>query len=145
ALACDIRLAASGARLGLPHADFGLMPRDGGSQRLPRIVGRAKALEMLLTGAAIDADEAYRIGLVSRVVPPEQLLSDAEALARSIAEKGPIALRYVKEAVNKGLDLTMSQGLRLEADLYFLLQTTHDRTEGIRAFREKRPPQFKGE
>ncbi len=145
ALACDIRIAASGARLGLPHARLGLVPRDGGSQRLPRIVGRAKALEMLLTGEPVDADEAYRIGLVSKVVSLERLAGEAEALANSIASKGPVALRYVKEAVTKGMDLTLGQGLRLEADLYFLLQTTQDRAEGIRSFLEKRPPRFTGE
>jgi enoyl-CoA hydratase/carnithine racemase len=144
ALSCDIRLASSDAHFGLTQVAQGLIPMDGGTQRLPRIVGRGKALELLLTAAKINAKEALQIGLVSRVVPPEKLAGEAEALAEGIAAKGPIALRYLKEALTKGLDMTLEQGLRLEADLYFLLHTTSDRTEGIRAFREKRKPDFKG-
>ncbi len=144
ALSCDIRLASDKARFGLPQVSQGLIPMDGGTQRLPRIVGRGKALELLLTAETISADEALDIGLVSKVVPPADLAGEAEKLAETIAAKGPIALRYLKEAVNKGLDMTLEQGLRLEADLYFLLHTTADRTEGIRAFLEKRPPRFKG-
>jgi len=145
ALSCDIRLAVKGARLGFPQVAVGLIPMDGGTQRLSRIVGRGKALEMLFTGETVTAEEAYDIGLVNKVVERETLTSEAETLAANLAGKAPIALRYVKEAVNKGLDLTLEQGLRLEADLYFLLHTTADRTEGIRAFQEKRPPEFKGQ
>jgi enoyl-CoA hydratase/carnithine racemase len=145
ALSCDIRIAAAGARLGLPQVSAGRMPADGGTQRLPRIVGRGKALELLLTGDIITAGEAQEIGLVSRVVPPVDLAKEASDLAATIAAKGPIALRYLKEAVLKGLDMTLEQGLRLEADLYFLLHTTADRTEGITAFREKREPEYRGE
>jgi enoyl-CoA hydratase len=144
ALSCDIRLASNKARFGLPQVARGLIPVDGGTQRLPRIVGRGKALEMLLTADTIAAGEALEIGLVSRIVPPAELAGEVEALAETIAAKGPLALKYLKEAVNKGLDMTLEQGLRLEADLYFLLHTTADRTEGIEAFRVKRPPEFKG-
>jgi enoyl-CoA hydratase len=144
ALACDIRLASDKARFGLPQVSLGLMPMDGGTQHLPRIVGRGKALELIFTGATITAREALEIGLVSRVVAQKNLASEAEALAQNMASKAPIALKFIKEAVNKGLDLTLDQGLRLEADLYFLLHTTADRTEGIRAFLEKRNPKFKG-
>jgi len=145
ALSSDIRIAAEKARFGLPQVAQGLIPTDGGTQRLPNIVGRGKAVELLLTAGTIDAQEALAIGLVSRVVSEEKLMDEAEALVKNIAGKGPIALRYAKEAVNKGLDLTLEQGLRLEADLYFLLHTTADRTEGIRAFLEKRTPKFKGQ
>ena len=144
ALSCDIRLASKKARFGLPQVAGGSIPVDGGTQRLPRIVGRGKSLEMLMTADVITADEALEIGLVSRVVLPEALAGEVGKLAETIAAKGPIALRYLKEAVNKGLDMTLEQGLRLEADLYFLLHTTADRTEGIKAFLEKRPPKFKG-
>jgi enoyl-CoA hydratase len=144
ALSCDIRLAADKARFGFPGVAEGLMPAEGGTQRLPRIVGRGKALEMILTGETITAKEALEIGLVSKIVPRKELLAEAEALAGDIAAKGPIALRFIKEAVNKGLDLTLEQGLRLEGDLYFLLHTTADRTEGITSFLGKRKPKFKG-
>jgi len=145
ALSCDIRIATENAHFGFPQVALGLMPMDGGTQRLPRIVGKGKALELIFTAETIDAREALEIGLVSKVVAQENLDSEVESLAKSIAGKGPIALRYIKEAINKGLDLTLDQGLRLEADLYFLLHTTDDRTEGIRAFLEKRPPKFTGE
>ncbi|MFC1916761.1 enoyl-CoA hydratase/isomerase family protein [Chloroflexota bacterium] len=145
ALSCDIRLASHRAQFGFPQVSLGLTPMDGGTQRLPRIVGKGKALELILTADTISAEQAFEIGLVSKVVPEENLASEVEALAKTVAGKGPIALRYIKEAVNKGLDLTLEQGLRLEADLYFLLHTTADRTEGIKAFLEKRPPQFKGQ
>jgi len=144
-LSCDIRLASHRARFGFPQAALGLIPMDGGTQRLPRIVGKGKALELILTAETIDAHEAFEIGLVNKVVAQENLTAEVEALARTIASKGPIAVRYIKEAVNKGLDLTLEQGLRLEADLYFILHTTADRTEGIKAFLQKRPPQFKGQ
>jgi enoyl-CoA hydratase len=145
ALSCDIRLASDRARLGFPQVASGFIPMGGGTQRLPRLVGRGKALELVLTAEIISAEEALAIGLVSQVVPQQNLAAEVEVLARTIASKAPIALRFIKEAVNKGLDLTLEQGLRLEADLYFLLHTTADRTEGIKAFLEKRPPQFKGQ
>jgi enoyl-CoA hydratase/carnithine racemase len=145
ALSCDIRLASDKAKFGFPEVAKGLIPAEGGTQRLPRVVGRGKALEMILTAGIITAKEALEIGLVSRTVPGKELMPEAETLARDIAAKGPIALKFIKEAVNKGLDLTLEQGLRLEGDLYFLLHTTKDRTEGITAFLDKRPPKFKGE
>jgi len=145
ALSCDIRLASNKAKFSLPQVAEGLIPMDGGTQRLPRIVGKGKALELILTAEIISADEALAIGLVNKVVAKEELAAEAEAMAKAMTTKGPIALKYAKEAVNKGLDLTLKQGLRLEADLYLLLHTTDDRTEGIRAFLEKRPPQFKGQ
>ena len=144
ALSCDIRLAAQNARFGLPQVGLGLIPSAGGTQRLPRIVGKSKALELVLTAETISASEALAIGLVNKVVPEKALPAEAEAMAETMTSQGPIALRYAKEAVNKGLDLTLEQGLRLEADLYFILQTTADRTEGVHAFLEKRTPQFKG-
>ena len=145
ALSCDIRLASDKSRFGFPQVAQGLIPVDGGTQRLPRVVGKEKAMELLLTAETISAEEALEIGLVNKVVPAEELAAEAEVLAKNIAAKGPIALRYIKEAVNKGPDLTLEQGLRLEADLYFILHTTADRTEGIKSFLEKRPPQFKGQ
>jgi enoyl-CoA hydratase/carnithine racemase len=145
ALSCDIRLASDKAKFGFPEVAGGLIPADGGTQRLPRIVGRGKALELVLTAGTITAKEALEIGLVSKVVPRKELMAEAEALAKTVAAKGPIALKFIKEAVNKGLDLTLEQGLRLEADLYFLLHTTADRTEGINAFLEKRKPKFKSQ
>jgi enoyl-CoA hydratase/carnithine racemase len=144
ALACDIRVAVETSRFGLPQMKGGLIPWDGGTQRLTRLVGRGKALEMILTGETIDAREAYRIGLVNKVVPPKDLMSTVTNMAQEMASKGSIALRYTKEAVYQGMDLTLEQGLRLEADLYLLIHTTKDRTEGIKAFREKRVPKFEG-
>ena len=144
ALACDIRVAAEDATFGLPETQLGLVPMGGGSQRLPRLVGRAKALEMLLTAEPVDAQEALRIGLVSAVVPRDRLAAEAEAIAARIAERGPIAVRYAKEAISRGLGMTLEQALRYETDLTVILQTTEDRAEGVRAFLEKRKPQFKG-
>jgi len=144
ALACDLRLCAEEASFALPQIASGEIPFDGGTQRLPRLIGRLRAMEMILTGKAIGAAEAKDIGLVNGIVPAAELNASAFNLAKELAAKGPIALRYAKEAVLKGLDLTLEQGLRLEADLYFLLHTTQDRREGITAFREKRSPKFEG-
>jgi enoyl-CoA hydratase/carnithine racemase len=144
ALGCDIRISAETAHFGLPQVAQGLIPMDGGSQRLPRLIGQARALELLLTAKTIDAREALDLGLVDKVVPQDRLRPEVEALATRLAAKSPIALRYAKEAVIKGMDLTLDQGLRLEADLYFLLHTTRDRSEGVRAFLEKRQARFKG-
>jgi len=144
ALACDVRIAGQRARFALPETELGLLPLAGGGQRLPRIVGRGRALAMILTGEVLDADAAYRAGLVSKVVPDGALAAEAEAIAVSIARRGPIALRYAKEAVARGLDLTLEQALRYETDLTVILQTTRDRAEGVRAFLEKRSPEFEG-
>jgi len=144
ALACDLRIAAETARLGLPQIVSGLIPWEGGTQRLPRLVGRAKAMEMILLGESISAEEAYRVGLVNKVVTLEELSLVVADMAQGIASRAPVAVKYAKEAVEKGLALTLEQGLRLEADLYLLLHATKDRTEGITAFREKRRPKFKG-
>jgi enoyl-CoA hydratase len=144
ALACDIRITAETSRFGMFQIKAGLIPWDGGTQRLTRLVGRGKALEMILTGETIDAREAYRVGLVNKVVPPKEVISTAMKMAQEMASKGSIALRYTKEAVYQGMDLTLEQGLRFEADLYLLIHTTKDRTEGIKAFREKRDPKFEG-
>lgn len=145
ALACDIRIASTTARFGLPQITEGYIPSNGGTQRLPRLIGRGKALELILSGDIIDAGEALKIGLVHKILPPADLLSEVEKTATTMAAKGPFALKYAKEAILKGLDLTLEQGLRLEADLYMLLHTTQDRAEGIKAFQQKRPAQFKGE
>jgi enoyl-CoA hydratase len=143
ALACDVRIAVETARFALAITS-GLIPWDGGTQRLPRLVGRGKAMEMILTGGAIDASEAYRVGLVNKVVPSKELIPTVRDMAQAMVSKAPLSLKYAKEAIHKGLGLTLEQGLRLEADLYLLLQTTEDRTEGITAFREKRRVKFKG-
>jgi enoyl-CoA hydratase/carnithine racemase len=144
ALACDMRIASETARFGLPQIKSGLIPWDGGTQRLSRLVGKGKALEMILTGEIIDAQEALRIGLVNKVVPKKDLTEVTMKMANEMASKGPIALRYTKEAIYKGMDMTLEQGLRLEADLYLLIHTSKDRKEGIQAFREKRKPRFEG-
>ncbi len=144
ALACDLRICSSHARFGMPQIMDGEIPWDGGTQRLVRLVGRGKAMEMILTGETIASEEAWRIGLVNQVVPYEKLSSATLDIAQKIGSNAPIALAYAKEAVSKGMDMTLDQGLRLEADLYFLLQTTRDRIEGIQAFQEKRSPRFEG-
>lgn len=143
-LACDIRLAAEGSSFCLPQLGHGMIPSDGGTQRLSRIVGKAKALEMVLTGQVIDGQEARRIGLVNILVPPAELMTAAMDMARKMTLQAPLSLRFAKEAICKGMEMNINQGLRLEADLYFLLHTTRDRREGVEAFREKRKPEFKG-
>ncbi len=144
ALACDIRIGSTNAKLGLTEVRRGMIPGAGGTQRLPRVVGKAKALEMVLTGRVIEADEALRIGLLSRVVEPEALIPTGEAIAREILEGAPQALQFVKEAVNRGMEMSLEDGIRLEVDLSTMLRTTEDCSEGPRAFAEKRKPVWKG-
>lgn len=144
ALACDIRIGVETARFGLPQVGQGIMPADGATQRLPRLIGRGRAMDMILTGNAIDAAEACRVGLIHRAVPSATLMQTATDMAREMAGKSPLSLSYAKEALYKGLDLTLDQGIGLEQDLYLLLFSTADRIEGINAFKEKRKPKFEG-
>ena len=144
ALACDLRVAADVAHFGLPQIISGFIPWDGGTQLLPRIIGRGRAMEMILTGETIDATRACEIGLANKVVPLPQLMPTVTEMANEIASRSPSSLRFAKEAICKGLELTLEQGLHLESDLYSLLQTTDDRVEGIKAFQGRRTPQFKG-
>ena len=145
ALACDLRVASREASFGLTHLEKGLIPWDGGTQRLPRLIGRSRATEMILSSRILSAQEAVEIGLVNLVVEPQEVVSRATEIATTIASHGPAATRYVKEAVLKGLDMTLEQGMRLEADLSFLLQSASDRAEGLASFRERRPPIYRGE
>jgi enoyl-CoA hydratase len=144
ALACTLRLAADTARLGQPEINLGIMPGYAGSQRLPRLVGKGVALDLLLTGRQVGAEEALRIGLVNRVVPAAELMAEARKLAAELAGKAPIALRYIIEAVNRGLEVSLDKGQFLEASLFGLVASTEDMREGTRAFLEKRRAEFKG-
>jgi len=144
ALACDLRIASTRATFGFPQLAEGRFPRCGATQRLPRAIGRMRAVDLLVSGRRVGAREAERIGLVAQVVPAPRLDAAVRAIAAALAAKGPIALRLGKEAVLKGADLTLDQGIRLEQDLYVLLQTTADRAEGVRAFLAKRRPKFRG-
>lgn len=142
AMACDIRLAAETARFGQPEINLGIIPGFGGTQRLPRLVGRGRALELLLTGEMIDAHEALRIGLVNRVVPPAELLAEVQAMARQIAGKGMAAVRLCKEAVANGLEMDLARAADYEAELFGLCFATADQKEGMQAFLEKRRAVF---
>jgi len=144
ALACDLRIASSCSTFALTHLSNGLIPWDGGTQRLPRLIGHGRAMEMILTCRSADAQEALDMGMVTRVVSPERVLDYAREAASTIAGHGPVAARYLKEALLKGLDMTVDQGLRLEADLNIILQSTTDRAEGIRSFLERRTPEYRG-
>jgi enoyl-CoA hydratase len=144
AMACHLRVAAEGAKLGTPEVKLGIICGYGGTQRLPRIVGKGRALEILMTGEMIDAQEAYRIGLVNHVFPKETLLEEAEALLRKMVANGPLSLRLVLDAVGSGLDMAQSDGQELEAALFGLICASEDMREGTKAFLEKRPPKFKG-
>ena len=143
ALACDLRLASPNATFGLTEVRWAIMPGAGGTQRLPRAVPLAKAMEMILTAQTIDAEEAYRIGLVNKVVPLPQLMPEATEWAQTLCERGPLGVRAAKESVIRGLSLPLADGLRLEAFLSATLRGTEDAIEGPKAFAEKRKPQFK--
>ena len=143
ALACDIRIAAENARLGTPEVNLGLMPGWGGTQRLPRVIPLCKAAEIVLMGRPIDAQEAYRIGLVNKVVPQDELMSTAKEWAEVMCQAGPLALRAAKEAMIRGCSMTLEEGLRLENSLIAYLMGTEDFTEGTTAFAEKRKAAFK--
>jgi len=144
AMACTIRIAADTAKLGQPEINLGIIPGYAGTQRLARLVGRGRALELLLTGDQIPAQEAYRLGLVNRVVPAASLMSEARALAGTLASKAPIAVRYIIDAVNKGLQMPFAEAQVFEATLFGLIASTDDMREGTRAFLEKRKAEFKG-
>jgi enoyl-CoA hydratase len=142
ALSCDMRIAAETARFGQPEVNLGIIPGFGGTQRLARLIGKGRALEMVLSGEMIDAAEALRIGLVNRVVPGENLLAEAKRLAGKIAAKGTVALRLCKEAVINGLEMDLARACAYEADLFGFCFSTHDQKEGMAAFLEKRPALF---
>ena len=144
AMACTLRVAADTARLGQPEINLGIIPGYGGTQRLPRLVGKGRALELLLTGAPVSAAEALRIGLVNRVVPASELMTAVRQLASELARQAPVAMRYILDAVNHGLEMPTADGLHLEATLFGLVAASDDMREGTRAFLEKRKPEFKG-
>jgi enoyl-CoA hydratase len=144
AMACTIRIAVESARFGQPEVALGLVPGGGGTQRLPRLVGKGRALQLILSGEMIDAQEAYRIGLVNEIVPAAELITRAEAILHRIAANGPIAVRFSLEAVNKGMETSQSEGQLLEAAYFGLCAATDDKMEGTLAFIEKRAPQFHG-
>jgi enoyl-CoA hydratase len=144
AMACTIRIAADTAKLGQPEINLGIIPGYAGTQRLARIVGKGRALELVLTGDPITAAEAFRLGLVNRVVPAAELMTEARTLAAALAAKAPVAIRYILEAVHKGLEMPLAQAQIFEATLFGLVASTDDMREGTAAFLEKRKPAFKG-
>jgi enoyl-CoA hydratase len=144
AMACHIRIASDQAKFGQPEVKLGITPGYGATVRLPRLVGRGRALELLLTGRMIDAEEAFRIGLVNRIVPGDRLQTECEGMLRTILQNGPLALRACLETVDAGLDVSLDQALQLEANQFGLLSATADMREGTRAFLEKRKASFTG-
>ena len=144
AMACHLRLASDTAKFGQPEVKLGIAPGYGGTQRLPRLVGKGVALQLILSGEMIDAQEAYRIGLVNKVVPAADLLPESEKVLRGILAMAPLAIRLCIEAIDQGLEMTLDEGLLLEANHFGLLAATHDMKEGTTAFLEKRPPRFEG-
>ena len=145
ALACDIRYASENAVFGLPEVSLGLLPGYGGTQRLPRLIGTGLALELILTGNKIDAEEAQRIGLVNQVLPADQLREHARGVAKTILKRSPVAVRFAKESVRRGASMELQDALSLESDLFGMISATQDMREGTHAFLEKRKPQFSGE
>jgi enoyl-CoA hydratase len=144
AMLCDMIVAGEGARFGQPEINLGIMPGAGGTQRLTRAVGKARAMELILTGRPLSASEADRLGLVTRVVPDERVLEEARHLAQQVAEKAPVAVRLAKDAILKAFDTTLEGGLDYERKLFYLLFSTEDAHEGIAAFLGKRPAEFRG-
>ena len=144
AMACTIRVAAENAKFGQPEVKLGLLPGGGGTQRLPRLVGKGRALQLILSGETISAQEAYRIGLVNEVVPAAELTARAEAILKQIFANAPIGVKYALDAVNKGLETNLSDGLSLEASYFGLCAATDDKNEGTAAFLQKRAPKFQG-
>jgi enoyl-CoA hydratase/carnithine racemase len=144
AMACTIRIAIETAKFGQPEVKLGLLPGGGGTQRLPRLVGKGRALQLILSGEMIDAREALRIGLVNEIVPAQDLIARAEAILNAISANAPIAVQFALNAVNKGLDTSQGEGLLLEASYFGLCAATADKNEGTAAFLEKRKPQFRG-
>ena len=144
ALACDIRIASATANMGLTETRLAIIPGAGGTQRLPRLIGRGKAKELIFTGRRVEAAEALQIGLVNRVVPPEALMDECRRMAAMICETGPIAIEQAKYAINYGLETDLATGLAIESNAYWVCIPTEDRLEGLAAFREKRKPVYKG-
>jgi len=144
AMACHLRIASEAAKFGQPEVKLGIVPGYGGSQRLPRLIGKGRALELLLTGDMIDAAEAFRLGLVNRVVPAGELMTTARSLLTKILTQGPLAVALCIEAVDRGLDMPLDDAIALEASYFAVLSATTDAAEGIRAFLEKRPATFTG-
>ena len=144
AMACTIRVAAESAKFGQPELKLGVIPGAGGTQRLPRLVGKGRALQLILSGEIISAPEAYRIGLVNEVVPSSDLITRAEAILAQINSNAPLAVKFSLEAVNQGLETSQAEGLLLEASLFAICAATQDKTEGTSAFLQKRAPQFQG-
>jgi enoyl-CoA hydratase len=144
AMACTFRLASDNAKLGQPEVKLGIIPGYGGSQRLPRLVGKGLAMQILLSGEMMSAHEAHRIGLVNEVVPLAELIPRAEAIAQKIIANAPLAVQYCMEAVNRGMEMSLAEGLYLEATLFALSCATEDKKEGTSAFLEKRAAKFQG-
>jgi len=144
AMACTLRIAVDTAQFGQPEVKLGLVPGGGGTQRMPRLIGKGRALQLILSGEMINAQEAYRIGLVNEIVPAAGLVTRAEAILKKIASNAPIAVKFALEAANKGMETSQGEGLLLEASYFGLCAATEDKKEGTAAFLEKRPPQFRG-